>query len=107
MQKMKNLLQILILTIGLLSCKSETMVNKYYTWDDFVKNFGKEMVSAEDVYNSMKKNGLVDFSNIVFDYHFISDKKEKLEKLNDFLLNHYPYKFENYTDLKVYFKNAA
>ena len=72
------------------------MENKYYTWDDFANNFGKEMVSAEDVYNNMKKSGLIDFSMIVFDYHFVSDSKENLEKLNDFLLTNYPYKFEKY-----------
>jgi len=80
------------------------MENTYYTWNDFTKNFGKEMVSAEDVYHSMKKNGLIDFSMIVFDYHFVSDKKEKLEKLNDFLLNHYPYKFEKYIKHKDCFE---
>lgn len=72
------------------------MKNTYYTWDDFVANFGKKMVSAEDLYNSMKNIGLTDFELAEFDYHFLSDSKEKLEKLNDFLLQHYPYKFEEY-----------
>ncbi|NOU59620.1 tetratricopeptide repeat protein [Marinifilum caeruleilacunae] len=80
------------------------MENNYYTWDDFVNGFGKEMVSAEDVYKRMKKSGLVDFSMIVFDYHFVSDSKEKLEKLNDFLLTHYPYKFEKYIQHKDCFE---
>ena len=34
------------------------MENKFYTWDNFVDNFGKEMVSAEDVHNNMVKSGL-------------------------------------------------
>ena len=87
----------IILLIALFSCNQTDMKNTFYTWQDFVDNFGKEMVSAEDVYENMKKNGLKDFALTEFDFHFVSDSKEKLEKLNEFLLEHYPYKFEEYT----------
>lgn len=102
--QMKTLLQILLLTFGLIGCKSQNMENTYYKWDDFVKNFGKEMVSAEEVYNRMKESDLIDYSLIVFDYHFVSDSQEKLKKLNDFLLDHYPYKFEKFTTHKDCFE---
>ena len=70
------------------------MENTYFTWDDFANNFGKEMVSAEDVYDQMVKSGLVDNSIGNFDFHFISDKKENLEKLSQFIKDHYPYKIK-------------
>ncbi|MGS2727930.1 tetratricopeptide repeat protein [Psychroserpens sp. BH13MA-6] len=73
------------------------MENTYFTWNDFVNNFGKEMVSAEDVYGNMKKNGLTDFAYAKFDFHFLSDTKEKLEKLNEYLKSNYGYSFEEYT----------
>jgi len=70
------------------------MENTYFTWNDFVNNFGKEMVSAEDVYEQMVKSGLIDNSLGNFDFHFISDKKENLEKLSQFIKDHYPYEIK-------------
>lgn len=72
------------------------MENTYFTWDDFTNSFGKEMVSAEDVYENMKKNDLTDFTYTKLDFHFLSDKKEKLEKLNEYLKSNYGYSFEEY-----------
>jgi hypothetical protein len=34
------------------------MENHFITWDYFVESFGKEMVSAEDVFNRMGNSGL-------------------------------------------------
>ena len=70
------------------------MENKFYTWTAFTKNFGKEMVSAEDVFNSMVKSGLKDNCLTNLDFTFISDKKEILTKLGDFIKSHYPYKVQ-------------
>jgi len=70
------------------------MENTYFTWDDFVKDFGKEMVSAEDVYTNMVKSGLKDNALIPLDFTFVSDKKENLENLATFLKSHYPYTIE-------------
>jgi len=67
------------------------MENTFITWQDFVDGFGKEMVSADDVYNNMLNHGLVDNSMAKFDYHFISDKEKNLEALKAFLIEHYPY----------------
>jgi len=36
------------------------MENKFFTWDNFVDGFGKEMATAEDVFSRMVKSGLVD-----------------------------------------------
>ena len=71
------------------------MENTYFTWDDFVDNFGKEMVSAGDVYGQMVKSGLIDNSLGNFDFHFVSDKKENLEKLSLFIKDHYPYEIKS------------
>ncbi|HEY0682491.1 MAG TPA: hypothetical protein VGD45_09180 [Steroidobacter sp.] len=57
------------------------MDNDFFTWDDFVKNFGREMRIAGEVYDGMVKNGLQDGSLLQFDFVFISDKKAKLERL--------------------------
>jgi tetratricopeptide (TPR) repeat protein len=67
------------------------MNNTYITWDDFANGFGKEMVSAEDVFSSMTKNGLKANSLTKMDFTFISDKKEKLTELGEFIKSHYPY----------------
>lgn len=69
----------------------KNMENKYITWDDFVEGFGKEMVSAEDVFNSMAKSGLKSNTLTKMDFTFVSDKKENLIKLAAFLKAHYPY----------------
>ena len=74
------------------SLLGQNMKNQFFTWDQFVDNFGKEMVSAESVYDSMKKGGLEENSLSVFDFDFVSDKKENLERLMVFLSEHYPYK---------------
>lgn len=68
--------------------------NEYFTWDAFSANFGKQMASSEDVFNSMFKRGLRDFSMLKFDFHFVSNKKENLEKLAAFLGQSYPYSLE-------------
>ncbi|MDH5434933.1 MAG: hypothetical protein OEY19_13400 [Gammaproteobacteria bacterium] len=78
------------------------MENQFYNWDDFINNFGKEMVSAENVYLGMVESGLKDFAMSEFDFHFVSDKKENLEELKKFLEKSYPYKVDNikkYEDL--------
>jgi len=70
------------------------MENKFITWDNFVDNFGKEMVSAEDVYIRMVKSGLKDYTLTNMDFTFTSDKKANLEKLGEFIRNHYPYEVQ-------------
>lgn len=72
------------------------MDNRYITWQKFIDNFGNEMTIAEDVYNSMKESGHVDFAYAIFDFDFKSDNKSKVNELAKFLKEHYPY-----TDINV------
>ncbi len=86
-----NILTLLLLLTTLTACGQKKMENKYITWDDFLDGFGKEMVSAEDVFNNMVKNGLKDNTLTKMDFTFVSDKKENLIKLGEFIKTHYPY----------------
>lgn len=73
---------------------------KFITWEQFTQNFGKEMVSAQDVFNNMKESGVSDFSLAKFDFHFVSNTKNKLEKLQVFLKEHYPYEIKSIKKIK-------
>jgi tetratricopeptide (TPR) repeat protein len=89
---MKNKLSTILLSLTtLLGFGQKKMENKFITWDDFVDGFGKEMVSAEDVFSNMAKSGLKDNCLTKMDFTFISDKKENLQKLGEFIKTHYPY----------------
>ena len=67
------------------------MSNTYFTWDKFVQNFGPEMRIAEDVFASMAGNGLKDGCLCRFDFTFVSNRRESLERLAQFLQSHYSY----------------
>ena len=89
---MRNkILTFLLLLTSLTACGQKKMEQKFFTWDNFVDGFGKEMVSAEDVFNNMVKSGLKDNCLTKMDFTFISDKKENLQKLGEFIKSHYPY----------------
>ncbi len=90
---MKIFLLTLLINISQITF-GQKMENTYFTWDGFADNFGKEMVSAQDVYDQMVKSGLTDNSLANFDFHFVSDKKENLEKLSQFISEHYPYEIK-------------
>jgi len=95
----RHIVTFLFLLTTLTACGQKKMENKFITWDDFVDGFGKEMVSAEDVFNNMVKNGLKDNCLTKMDFTFTSDKKENLEKLGEFIEMHYPYSVQ---DVKKY-----
>lgn len=86
-----NILTFLLLLTTLTACGQKKMEQKFFTWENFVDGFGKEMVSAEDVFNNMVKSGLIDNCLTKMDFTFISDKKENLQKLGEFIKAHYPY----------------
>jgi tetratricopeptide (TPR) repeat protein len=65
--------------------------NRFFTWDDFVENFGAEMRIACEVYESMAGNGLKDTCLCKFDFTFVSDRKENLERLAELLRDSYAY----------------
>lgn len=89
-----NILTLLLLLITLTACGQKKMEQKFFTWENFVDGFGKEMVSAEDVFNNMVKSGLKDNCLTKMDFTFISDKKENLQKLGEFIKSHYPYSIQ-------------
>jgi tetratricopeptide (TPR) repeat protein len=74
---------------------------RYFNWNEFTENFGKEMVLADDVFNNMVKSGLKDNCLTKMDFTFISDKKENLKKLSEFITTHYPYSVQ---EIKKYGK---
>lgn len=86
-----NILTLMLLLTTLTACGQKKMENKYISWDNFVDGFGKEMVSAEDVFNNMVKSGLKNNTMTKMDFTFVSDKKENLIKLGDFIKTHYRY----------------
>ena len=86
-----NLLTLLLLLTTLTTCGQKKMEQKFFTWDNFVDGFGKEMVSAEEVFERMVNSGLKDNCLTKMDFTFISDKKENLQKLGKFIKSHYPY----------------
>jgi tetratricopeptide (TPR) repeat protein len=67
------------------------MENSYFTWDQFVENFGREMRIAGEVFESMAGSGLKDGCLCSFDFTFQSNRRENLERLSQFLQSHYPY----------------
>lgn len=83
------------------NCGQKKTNERYFSWEEFTKNFGKEMVSAEDVFNNMSKSGLKDNCLTKMDFTFISDKKENLQKLGEFITTHYPYSVQ---EIKKYGK---
>jgi tetratricopeptide (TPR) repeat protein len=71
--------------------KSSLMSNTYFTWDKFVENFGPEMRIAGEVFDSMAGSGLKDGCLCCFDFTFVSNRRENLERLAQFLKSHYFY----------------
>jgi tetratricopeptide (TPR) repeat protein len=64
-------------------------MTRFFTHQEFIDNFGKEMVSADDVYNLLKKNGLTDNALGTFDIVYISNSKQKVDSLGTFLKENY------------------
>jgi tetratricopeptide (TPR) repeat protein len=71
------------------------MENRFLTWKQFGNGFGKEMVSATEVYERRKKDGIKDYAFATYDFVFISDSKNKLDSLGRFLTNNYAYKINS------------
>lgn len=90
-----NILTLLLLLTTLTVYGQNKMDNKFITWDNFVDGIGKEMVVAEDVFNRMVKDGLKDNTLTKMDFTFVSNKKENLIKLGEFIKTHYPYSVES------------
>lgn len=89
-----KILIVLLMINSLVAHGQNKIENTFFTWKDFQDNFGKEMVSSEDVFKRMVKSGLKDNCLTILDFTFISDKKENLIKLGDFIKTHYPYNIQ-------------
>ncbi len=57
-------------------------------------NFDTQSKITDKIYRSLKSVGLEDFTLIRFNFHFLSETIETLEKLNAFLLYNYKHKLE-------------
>jgi len=68
------------------------MANKFFTKTQFNDNFGKEMVSANSVYEQRIKSGVASYALATYDFVFISDEQDKLTRLAKFLATNYEYK---------------
>ncbi len=89
---MKSIILTLLLLLATLTAFGQKeMEKRFFTWNSFVDGFGKEMVSSNDVFNRMVKSGLKDNCLTIMDFTFISDNKENLQKLGEFIKTHYPY----------------
>ncbi len=64
---------------------------RFFTRQQFNDNFGKEMVSANDVYERRRASGIDDYALATYDFDFISDSKTKLESLGRFLTDNYKF----------------
>jgi len=100
---MMRLLNILLLTFLFSYCSGQTtdkqnvmiMNNRYFTKEDFNANYGKEVISAIDVYQRMTKSGFKENALATFDFDFTSDTKEKLDSLAKFLTDNYDFKLKS------------
>jgi tetratricopeptide (TPR) repeat protein len=65
--------------------------NSYFTWKNFADNFQNEVNGSRDVHTKMLNSGVKENSYTKMDFTFISDQKENLASLGDFIKLHYPY----------------
>lgn len=70
------------------------MQNNFFSLERFTQNFNREMSVAKKIYNQMHYEGLTNNCFIKIDFTFISDKKENLSYLINFLYQHYPYSLD-------------
>ncbi|MBO9153547.1 ribonuclease E inhibitor RraB [Chitinophaga sp. GCM10012297] len=61
------------------------MAGRYFTREEFITRFPGEAALAGDVYARMTANGFTAYALAEFDVYFVSDSREKLEKLAAFL----------------------
>jgi tetratricopeptide (TPR) repeat protein len=92
--KIVQILVILLISLNTNIAMGDEMKNSFFTWDDFVKNFAGQLVSAQDVFTNMTKSGLTENAILKFDFHFISNNSTKIKALHTFLKDHYLYTFE-------------
>lgn len=68
------------------------MEGRFFTQEQFIKQFNEEVLWAAAVYDSLIKSGFQEYALGEFDFLFFSDQREKLEKLKTFLTEVYGWK---------------
>ncbi|WP_341843741.1 tetratricopeptide repeat protein [Chitinophaga caseinilytica] len=68
------------------------MAARFYSRDQFFQRMPQEIVLAADVYRRMLENGWKEFALAEFEIYFVSDDRQKLEKLGYFLQDVYKMK---------------
>lgn len=74
------------------------MANRFFTRDQFIRKFSEEVLLAADVYKRILDSGFKEYAYAAFDVYFISDSKEKLEKLGSFFTSFYDAKITGITE---------
>ncbi|MRG43492.1 tetratricopeptide repeat protein [Chitinophaga sp. SYP-B3965] len=65
------------------------MEGRFFTQEQFIKQFSEEVLWAAAVYDRLIKSGFQEYALGEFDFLFVADQREKLEKLSAFLTNTY------------------
>jgi tetratricopeptide (TPR) repeat protein len=71
------------------------MENKYFTLERFNSGFEREVTVAQTVYQNIVKSGFKENTLLSFDFDFVSNSKENLESLSDFLQKNYDANIKN------------
>nr|WP_199157109.1 hypothetical protein [Pedobacter sp. ASV2] len=87
----RKILTLFLLLTTLIALGQQKIENTFITTDNFKKHLGDEMAISGAAFSRMSKSGLKDNCLSKMDFTFVSDKKENLLKLGDFIKTHYPY----------------
>lgn len=80
------------------------MEKRFFTQEQFDNNFSKEMISASEVYGQRRKSGIKDYALATYDFVYISDSKNKLDSLGNFLRINYSYKISEVKKANEYWE---
>src|SRR5688500_4493393 len=65
------------------------MEGRFFTQEQFIKQFSEEVLWAAAVYDRLIKSGFQEYALGEFDFLFVADQRGKLEKLSAFLTEVY------------------
>jgi tetratricopeptide (TPR) repeat protein len=65
------------------------MPHRYFTWDEFLRGLRREARIAQEVFEKLVVAGLRDNCLARFEFVFVSDRRESLERLQSFLVANY------------------
>lgn len=64
---------------------------RYFTQDQFIAQFNTEIAYAAEVWQKLQASGFPEYALAVFDFTFISDKRENLEQLSKLFSSAYDF----------------